>query len=535
MNRPARHPVFDTPPIRGNGAEPGGADEARQRWRPVFVDGRLLDITTPSPGMSSSGMSYAQEDAVPAEAPLRVVTRLDDEVAGVRKNVQDAARAVVAWLSAMVGHEGKTNLNATLDRCLRPGPDIERVNYAAMATDIFRVTGVELTAKRVQTAVTHLRAARQKTADAAAAKAVAQAAAPASDVLRRALEQLDTRLRENYGELIAGGSRDQGAVRREMGTEVLTAVRSAAGRVIDRDFGEGIPATVNLAALEDRFLRFVRDTLQRGAFQGPQKTVSDTVSPVITSAGKNGRGPVNPASVGVEADLRRLLITLADHDATAEADMKLVMHGSRVVASLLGVDSLPGVMAQLNVLVSGRGLIDTDLYVAEMIRLGDLAESLHADLATKTYLNWVRRLPEDQRLPSPIRVSSYCRSNAATRLLDRLFAGDLNPDDPADADAGQPQRTYLQLATDTHDRMLDRDGGFTLTLTTHLLRHVVIAHLTGNKSDATAYLESLGPAKALDRLEALVRFDNNDDLVAAARKLVTSVYPELKRQLVCVR
>lgn len=492
MTRPAVHPDFDTPAASADG-------ESRQRWRTVFVDGTILDSTTPSFDL----------DAPATQPTTRPITRLDDEVAGVRKNVQDSARAVLAWLSAVVAHEGKTDLDATLDRCLRPGPDIERVNYAAMSEDIFRVTGVELTAKRVQTAVTHLRAAREKQA----VKALDQAT-PARDELAQRLAQLDARLRENFASLTADESAGHAALRREMGTAVLTAVRSAAGRVIDRDFGEGIPDCLNLQALEGRFLGFVRDTLRHQAAAGLPQT---------------------PAHSTCEQDLRCLLITLADHDATAEADMKLVMHGSAVVASLLGADSLPGVMAQLNVLVSGRGLIDTDLYVAEMVRLGHLAESLRDDAATKTYMNWVRRLPEDQRLPSPIRVASYCRSNATTRLLDKLYAGDLAPDAIALADATQPPRTYLQLAVDTHDKMLALDAGFTLTLTTQLLRHVVVAHLTGDPADATAYLESLGQAKALDRLEALIKFDNNDDLVAEAQQLVVKVYPALKRQLVCVR
>lgn len=467
----------------------------RVRWRTVFVDGKVLEQTTPAPELGEQPVE---------QTDLRIITRREDEVAGVRKNVQDSARAVLAWLAAVVGHEGKTDLDDILDRCLRPGPDIERVNYAAMAQDIFRVTGVELTAKRVQTAVSHLRAAHsQKHVEAKAKQAVA------ADSLRQHLDELDTKVRENFAALTADEPADHAAVRRAIGTEVLTAVRSAAGRVIDRDFGEGIPDTVNLQALEGRFLGFVRDTLRRNAF------------------GSNAGG--------LEHDLRRLLITLADHDATAESDMKLVMHGSAVVSSLLGVDSLPGVMAQLNVLVSGRGLIDTDLYVAEMIRLASLAESLHDDTETKTYLNWNRRLPEDRRLPSPLRVASYCRTNAATRMFDRMFVGDLDPHDTALADADTPPRTYLQLACDTHDAMLERDSGFALTLTTEMIRHVTVAHLTGDAAPARDYVQTLGPDKALDRLEGLIRYDNNDELVAAARTLVTIVFPELRRQLVCIR
>ena len=491
MTRTSAHPASTTS-ARDASAE---ASAERTRWRTVFVDGAVLEATTPGPGEAEPPREQTE---------IQIITRREDEVAGVRKNVQDSARAVLAWLAAVVGHEGKTDLDDVLDCCLRPGPDVERVNYAAMAADVFRVTGVELTAKRVQTAVAHLRAAHaRKHVEARAKQALS------SDSLKEHLAELDAKLRENFAALTADEPADHAAVRRAIGTEVLTAVRSAAGRVIDRDFGEGIPEHVDLDSLEGRFLCFVRDTLRRNAFG--------------SDAG------------GLEHDLRRLLITLADHDATAESDMKLVMHGSAVVRSLLGADSLPGVMAQLNVLVSGRGLIDTDLYVAEMLRLAALAESMRDDAETKTYLNWNRRLPEDRRLPSPIRVASYCRTNAATRLFDRLYNGDLNPDAPALADADTPPRTYLQLARDTHDAMLERDSGFALTLTTEMIRHVTVAHLTGENADARAYVESLGADKALDRLEGLIRYENNDELVADARRLVTDVFPELRRQLVCIR
>ncbi len=215
--------------------------------------------------------------------------------------------------------------------------------------------------------------------------------------------------------------------------------------------------------------------------------------------------------------------------------MKLVMHGATVVGTLLGVDSLPGVMAQLNVLVAGRGLIHTDLYVAEMRRLAELAESLRDDSATATYLNWNRRLPEDRRLPSPIRVASYCRSNAATRLFDRIFAGDVPADEPCLGDTHRPPRPAWQLACDTHDAMLARDSGFTLTLTTDLIRRTVEAHLADDPAPLDDYLTTLGPAKTLQRLEDLIRFENNDELIAAARARIAAVYPELRHKLVCVR
>ena len=488
-------------------AVPAPTRPARVRYRTRFVDGAMLE-STPAP---------AADDAGRAASPpgLRVVGRVDDAASAVRANVRDAARAVLTWLAATVGHRGDGNLDATLDRCLRPGPDVERVNYAALAAEVSRVTGIKLSAKRVQTAVTHLRKAQRRKR-----RAAADAPQPTPG---DAVAGLDRRLRHDFDELETGDAAAGERLRREVGLEVLAAVRAAAGRLIDRDFGEGIPGALDLRAAEGRFLRFLRGSLADGTSE-----------------------EVAGAARGLGHHLRQLMFTLAEHReiGRAEADMKLVLHGARVVTALCGEASLPGVMAHLNVMVAGRDLADTDLYVAEMLRLAALADALHDDAATATLMHHVRRLPEGRRLPSPLRVASYARSNAATRLYDRIHRGELDPHAPALAAPPSTRApgvgtatgtvTYLALAHHTHDAMLARDGGFTLTLTTELLRHVVTARVTADAAPLDAYLQRLGEAKALDRLEALIRYENNDALVAEARAHVVRVWPGLQDQLICV-
>ena len=458
------------------------------------MDGQVLEAT----------LEQARPLSADSSPPLRLVAKLDDEVTDVRRNVQDAAAAVLAWLAAVVGHEGKTNLDEVLDRCLRPGPDTKRINYAAMASEIQKVTGIELTAKRVQTAVSHLRAAHDH--ETSAPQSRSETPRPS---LAEGLAALERTVRESFEELSGDGSTSPSAKRREIGTEILTAVRAAAGRVIDRDFAEGVPESTDLPALETRYVTFVHETLK---------------------AEVAGR-----LTLRTELQLRRLLLTLADHDATAESDMKLVMHGSGVVGSLLGGQSLPGIMARLNVLVAGRDLIDTDLYVAEMRRLADLSQALQDDAETQTYLNWNRRQPADRRLPSPVRIASYCRANASTRLFDRIFRGEIDPQGVAWADADRPARKYLGLANHLHDQMLATDSGFTLTLTTEMIRALVESKLSASRKPIDAFLNRLGPQKALERLEALIRFENNDELVALAQQHVGRVFPQLRRQLICVR
>ncbi len=320
---------------------------------------------------------------------------------------------------------------------------------------------------------------------------------------------------------------------RELGIDLLAAVRAAAARVIDRGFGEHITDAIDLNVFEGRFLDYVRDTVGAIASAKPESS--------CLASGLRSR---------LQQDFRRLLITLADHPlaqgriaASAEHDVKLVMHGSRIVAALLGPDSLPGVLAHLNVLVVGRDLIGTDLYIAEMLRLAHTAEQLHDDEPTQQLLRWCRRQPADagRKLPGAIRVASYARSNAATRLYQRCFLGQIDPQADAPllptmrmADTGL-RTSYLQLADTVLGAMETSDAGFVLTLTTRLLAHTTHAQLTGDKSDAMTYFRGLGETKTLDRLESLIKFDNSDEIVRATRRLAESALPTLRHRLLVTR
>ncbi len=514
-----------------------------QRTSPVFreaKDGKPRTYFVPGSVLTHVLAHGPTDDAERDNRPATVtVQRIDDRVREVRANVRDAAAAVLAWLAVVVEHDQGTDLDDVLRRCLRPSGDPADVNYAAMADDIERVTGVALSAKRVQTAVRHLRKAADERAESesrlkpdadSSTNRDEERGSPSADaVLRDALVSLRQRLADHFATLssqAADPKRD--ADTRALGVDLLAAVRSAASRVIDRGFAEHLNPSVDLPGLEGRFLDHVRALVRPAAdFESSQHNANLPDS--------------------LHRDFRQLLLTLADHPGfhgnaagSAEHDVKLVMHGAKVVAALMGPDSLPGVLAHLNVLVVGRALIGTDLYVAEMLRLADAAERLHDDPATQQLLRWCRRQPASagRKLPGAIRVSSYARSNAATRLYERCFTGTIAPD--ADAPVIPTLRdanatTYLQLADHTLARMEQLDAGFVLTLTGRLIAHAVHATLTGDDTDALAFFENLGEAKALDRLESLIKFDNHDELVAATRRLAERALPGLKRRLLVTR
>ncbi len=141
---------------------PPNADRRRPVFRPAddgkprtyFVNGAVLAQVLAEPSHpSAEGERYTKHGVR--------VDRIDDRVNEVRANVRDAARAVLQWLALVIEHETDGEATSSLDdvlrRCLRPSADPADVSYAALAEDIHRVTGITLTAKRVQTAVRHLR------------------------------------------------------------------------------------------------------------------------------------------------------------------------------------------------------------------------------------------------------------------------------------------------------------------------------------------------------------------------------------------
>jgi len=444
------------------------------RPRTYFVDFADLEskMTAPDAGKPS-----------PRKTGRRMLTSVDAEAKKVRSNSQDAAKAVLAWVSGIVEHEGDTDLNAVLAKCLRPGPNTQRVSYAAIAEEIGRTMNVQLSPKRIKTAIGQLRKVRESKM---------QQMPPQN--IRQKLIDLHDRLEADFAALTGNASEEQTIMRREIALQVLTAVRKAASRLIENDFGEGIPDAIDIDELEGRFLDFVRDIVN------------------------------DKPGDSLHQQLRRLLITLGEYDGATEYDMRLVVEGSRVVNALQSPDSLPGVMAQLNVLVAGRHLLDSELYVAEMTRLAELAHSLQDAAGTKTLLNWIRRLPEDQRIPSPNRVASYCLNNASTHLLERVFRGE----------SADPE-TALVKAAQYIDSMKLHDGGFDLLKTTEVIRLAVLAHQTGDSAPVRDHFKALGEEKSIALIQDLIRYENSAKIVAAARDHAIAALPALRNQIINIR
>jgi len=464
-----------------NHVAPYGADDSSQRPRTLYVDFAMLETAVSGP---DAVRIYKPATPASSKRPSRVTT-VGREADGLRRNVRDAARAVLTWLASVTQHDAADDLDRVLDRCLRPGPDAPALNYTALAQEINDTLGLDLSAKRVQTAVRHLReASTRQTSNITAA--------PAPTLAQR-FDALYAQLRTNHDGLIREQKQGGHVLSRAVTHDVLCVLRSAAGRLIECGFGEGIPQHADLDATRQRFLGFVRRVMREGYGADSRSTLRE--------------------------DIARLLKALHDHDGSAEADMQLVVSGACIVADLAGPDALPGIMARLNVLMVGRPMLESEFFVEQMLKLADTAGSLVKDRATQTYMAWVRLQPEDRRTPSPNRVRSYCLNNAATHVLQRLHTGELTG------------AHWFATAQKCYDTMHEHDRGFQLLKTTEAIMLCVLADLTHNAQPARELFQRLGYDKSLGLLHDLARYDNSPDLNRLVRRHADTVYDGIASQL----
>ncbi len=464
-------------------------DDSRHLPKTLYVDFAQLEER-----MSKQDAARLNRSAQVNRQPSRRITTVNDEVVGLRRNVRDAARCVLQWLAGVTQHGGQNDLDRVLDKCLRPGADTTAVNYTALADEINGALGTDLSPKRVQTAIRHLR-------EAGSSQGKDTAAAPKRESEQYArFEALRVRLQDNHDSLVSAHDGGGHTLRRAVAHDVLGALRASAGRLIECGFGEGIPQHVDLDATQERFLAFIRRAIP-------------------TPPGSSGTPGSDQTPSTLHEDIDRLLKALKHHDDTPEADTQLVIAGVCVVADLIGPESLFGVMARLNLLMIGRPMLASEFFVGQLLALADTAGDLVHDRATQTDMAWVRLQPEDRRVPSPNRVRSYCLNNAATHILQRLHTGKL---------AGGQWFTTAQTCYDTMHRC---DRGFALLKTTEAIMLCVLAELTGNTAPISAMFQQLGRVGSLNLLTDLARYDNSPELNQLVRTHADAVHEGIASQL----
>ncbi len=475
------------PPTRTMPVDDTPVDVPQTRDRPVtvYVDFGSLESATAIP----LHPLYQPGSSTPWQRPTHITTtRL--ELESLRKNVRDPAEAVLRWMSQLIQHNGAIALNDALDRCLRPGPDVTDLNYAALAREVNQTCDTSFSPKRIRNAIKHLRQNRHIPINSGQSKNQQE-----TDFITR-LKALHHRLADTHAQLVKCGPSVSRVLRRAVGHEVLGVVRSAAGRLIDCAFGEGIPDQV------------IPDSIYQHILALAQRMVTDNHASAIPA-------PAND----LKAHLNRLMASLRRYDKSTEADADLVLTGACVVSCLIGPGSLFGLMARLNVLMVARPLLDSPTFIEQMLSLSDGAGRLIQDRTTQTDMAWVRLQPEDRRIPSPNRLRSYCLNNAATHILQRLYTGEL---------AGSH---WFTTAGSCFHTMRKHDRGFRLLKTTEAIMLCVLAELTGDHSASQDFFKRLGETKTLALLLDLARYDNSPQVNGLVRQHAESVYADISTQL----
>lgn len=187
----------------------------------------------------------------------------------------------------------------------------------------------------------------------------------------------------------------------EVYAEILNVVRGAVGRVLPREYGEGI-RDADVDQVEDLLLQL-------------GKKLQDQWGD-------------NPEAKGLIAeDLKKFLAGLLDYDpATPSCDFVLLNSGARLLIELTGPTSFFGLFAQLNIYQVIDRLLSRDQYLDVMQRMADDADTLAQDRSVRDMVAGLNRsVPSGQEgLPSARRLVSYCLGNLVFAALDTALAED---------------------------------------------------------------------------------------------------------------
>lgn len=233
---------------------------------------------------------------------------------------------------------------------------------------------------------------------------------------RQEVEELDSRMNNFFKDIPAlyerlhrlslpavgadGSGGLPGQLAPEVYAEILNVVRGAVGRILPREYGEGIE-DVDVDVLEHLLLDFGTQLQSQWADRADSGGV-------------------------VAEDLRKFLSALNDYDpSTPCSDFALLNSGARLLVELTRPDGFFGVFAKLNVYVTIDRLLPREQYLDVMQQLADEAEVLTHDHSVQAMVAGLNRQKPEGRegLPTARRLASYCLGNLVFTALDTSLIG----------------------------------------------------------------------------------------------------------------
>ncbi len=275
---------------------------------------------------------------------------------------------------------------------------------------------------------------------------------------------------------------EEDIVRERAAVELINLVRVAAARVVPAVYGEGIHDT-DLDEMEGVLLSFAKSL--------PRETD-------------------HPQAESVGRDLGRLFDVLRDYNGDAVADdLELVDAGCRVIIDLVGTKHICGLFAQLDIFVVLKRLLSVEEFADQMERIAVEARELHDDPGTNRLRRWMRRvLQKNERLPSPLRLSSYCLGNAIFRLIDACLANEFHD---------------LSRINSSIQLVKQFDGGFEQLPWYRLAYAATIAERSGDASDLANMCRKLGRDKVAAILTKIRKHFEYDLVIEVATKHVVEI------------
>ncbi|WP_131818237.1 hypothetical protein, partial [Planctopirus hydrillae] len=345
----------------------------------------------------------------------------ESNLEGQDPRTQRAVRRMALTVELMGGY---ASVQEVVKKCLMHGDSVD-LDYSGLASLMRQFfPGLSMTPQRAQAALEAL------------LMTIDQTESPAEEFSRR-IERLYETLNRRHVDLTANEGEHNRVLREEVALEILALVRMAASALLPHFYGEGLSEEgSDLDQIESKFLDFLK-----GLQTSNQEVIAES---------------------SFASDLRAFHQVLhrydpneTDAETQDEFHTKILFLGSRLVVSLLGINSVEAQLALLNGLQVAKSALPLTDYIRLCQQVIDRCEQVRANGVEMARLEQRNgRLPRNQRVPGPRRVASYSRFNLATLLLHRLVAGEL------EESGGDPQPAELLAMVEKHLQAIrSTDGG----------------------------------------------------------------------------
>lgn len=229
--------------------------------------------------------------------------------------------------------------------------------------------------------------------------------------------------------------------------------------------------------------------------------------------------PIEHGDDVLARNVKAILLGISRYDGTPDADFDLNLSAGRLAINLVGLRNPIAPLAQLNMILPLKHMMKLAAFHADMLGLADVCEDIHRDPSCRAFVDRARKRSGAERLPSPLRIASYCLVDGATLVLHHVLA-----------EGADPCLWLPRVQEDVERIRRNGDGHYKLVPMTEMLLLVVDAETAPGperprkKALLERRIKELGEKGVKKLAKLTLQCEDSDELVDALCRSIEEVF-----------